>query len=67
MRNSEYMAVLAKAVECVRVAMADRRLQDPTPEQIAWWLQSTTVADVTSVMKGSKTYSNLEVVWRRAA
>ena len=32
MRNSEYMAVLAEAVECVRAAMADRRLPELTPE-----------------------------------
>jgi len=39
MRNSEYMAVLAEAVEYVREVMADRRLPDLNPEHMAWWFK----------------------------
>jgi hypothetical protein len=67
MRNSEYMAVLAEAIECVRETMADRRLPDLTPEQMAWWFQTITVSDVETLMTRRALYSNLEVIWRKAA
>ena len=43
MRNPEYMTVLAEAVGAVRSAMADQRLPDLTPEQMAWWFRTVTV------------------------
>lgn len=53
MRKSEYVAVLAEAVECVRSAMADRRLPDLDAEQLAWWFQSISASDIKEVMKQS--------------
>jgi hypothetical protein len=53
MRNSEYLAVLAEAIECVRSAMADRRLPDLDREQLAWWFQTISASDIREAMKQS--------------
>jgi hypothetical protein len=65
MRNPEYMAVLAEAVEAVRTSMADRRLPELTPEQLAWWFRTATASDIERVTKKvTKKRRGLEVVWR---
>jgi hypothetical protein len=63
MRNAEYIAVLAEAVEAVRSAMVDRRLPDLTPEQMAWWFRTVTASDVRTAMNVNVA-PHLEVVWR---
>jgi hypothetical protein len=66
MRNAEYIAVLAEVVEAFHAAMADRRLPDLTPEQMAWWFRTITASDVRTVTNANAV-PHLEVVWRRAA
>jgi hypothetical protein len=63
MRNAEYIAVLAEAVEAVRSAMVDRRLPDLTPEQMAWWFHTVTASDVRTAMNVNVA-PHLEVVCR---
>jgi len=64
MRNPEYLAVLSEAVEAVRNAMADRRLPDLTPEQLAWWFKSVSTSDVERVTEQHRE-RRLEIVWRQ--
>ncbi len=51
MRNPDYLAVLAEAVGAVRAFMADRRLPELTPEQLAWWFRTATASDIERVTK----------------
>ena len=60
MRNPDYLAVLAEAVGAVRASMADRRLPELTPEQLAWWFRTATASDIERVTNRRA----LEVVWR---
>jgi hypothetical protein len=64
MRNAEYLATLAEAVGAVRTSMADRRLPELSPEQLAWWFRTITASDIERVMKRNAA-SHLEIVWRR--
>ena len=60
MRNPDYLAVLAEAVGAVQASMADRRLPELTPEQLAWWFRTATASDIERVTKRR----DHEVVWR---
>ena len=60
MRNPDYLAVLVEAVGAVRASMADRRLPELTPEQLAWWFRTATASDIERVTNRRA----LEVVWR---
>jgi hypothetical protein len=64
MRNPEYLATLAEAVGAVRTSMADRRLPELSPEQLAWWFRTITASDIERVTKRNAA-SSLEIVWRR--
>jgi len=55
MRSDEYMAVVAEAVEAVRRSMADRRLPELTPEQLAWWFRTITVSNIERVVQANTT------------
>jgi hypothetical protein len=60
MRNPDYLAVLAEAVGAVRASMADRRLPELTPEQLAWWFRTATASDIERVMKKERPRNSLE-------
>ena len=64
MRNAEYITVVAEAVQAVRRSMAERRLPELTPEQLAWWFRTITTPDVERAMQSEGTRA-LGIVWRR--
>lgn len=51
MRNAEYIAVVAEAVQTVRRSMEDQRLPELTPEQLAWWFRTITASDIQNVLR----------------
>lgn len=49
MASPEYLDVLSQVVERLRLALADNRLPDLTPEQMQHWFRSVAVEDIRRV------------------
>jgi hypothetical protein len=64
MWTAEYMAVVAEAVGAVRRSMADHRLPELTPEQLAWWFRTIIFSNIERVVLANTT-PKLRMVERR--
>jgi hypothetical protein len=48
-RNPEYLQAVADVLACLRRALHDDKLSEPTPDQVYEWLQGVTMEDIQAV------------------